>query len=143
MRNSDQITIGKKHSTLLASCGPSQDQKQVLNEIATEESFERQIKKDKSLKSKQPEVQKAAINFTYEDGEGVVVKDDDKGVDEGEDDDDSDDDGPGVALIEEVMNPTLLSDHDKSMIDNKAMVGLKPSCKFTNDLALNSDFSEM
>lgn len=96
-----------------------QDQKQVLSEIATEESFERQIKKDK-IKSKQPEVQKAAINFTYEDGEGVVAKDD---VDEGEDEDDSDDDGPGVALIEEVMNPSLLSDHDKSMIDNKAMVG--------------------
>ena len=61
------------------------------------------------------------INFTYEDGEGVVAKDDDK-VDEGDDDEDSDDDGPGVALIEEVMNPSLLSDHDKSMIDNKAMV---------------------
>ena len=99
-----------------------EDQKQVLSEIATEESFERQIKKDK-IKSKQPEVQKAAINFTYEDGEGVVAKDDDKGgVDEGDDDEDSDDDGPGVALIEEVMNPSLLSDHDKSMIDNKAMV---------------------
>lgn len=102
---------------------PLKDQKQVLNEIATEESFERQIKKDK-IKSKQPEVQKAAINFTYEDGEGVVAKDDDK-VDEGEDDEDSDDDGPGVALIEEVMNPSLLSDHDKSMIDNKAMVSFK------------------
>jgi len=104
----------------VACFGPLEDQKQVLNEIATEESFERQIKKDK-IKSKQPEVQKAAINFTYEDGEGVVAKDDDK-VDEGDDDEDSDDDGPGVALIEEVMNPSLLSDHDKSMIDNKAMV---------------------
>ena len=29
--------------------------------------------------------------------------------------------GPGLALIEEVMNPTQLSEQDKSQIDNRAM----------------------
>ena len=29
--------------------------------------------------------------------------------------------GPGLALIEEVMNPSQLSDQDRSLIDNRAM----------------------
>jgi hypothetical protein len=33
----------------------------------------------------------------------------------------SDDDGPGIALIEECMNPSQLLDADRSLIDNRAL----------------------
>ena len=101
----------------------------MLAEITTEELFDanRKIKGLKTKNQKTEEKQKAAINFTYEDGAGGVPRDEtaagavdeDGNVDE---DEDSDEDGPGIALIEEVMNPGLLSAGDKSIIDNKAMV---------------------
>ena len=127
------------------------DQKTALSEIKTEESFERLMSKKASkgrpgqvkgfhlqkfqlffvlwkycwpseINDKKiiptkapPEQQKAAISFTYEEGETVQAKED-----EHDESDDSDDDH-GLALIEEAMNPSLLSAHDKSMIDNKAM----------------------
>ena len=95
------------------------DQKHALNEIKTEESFERQLSK-KSHKGRPgqapPEQQKAAISFTYEEGETVPAEK----QEDAEESEDSDDEH-GLALIEEAMNPSLLSAHDKSMIDNKAM----------------------
>ena len=100
------------------------DQRQVLAEIHNEESFENQKNKLKTKPTKpSAETQKAAINFTYEDGDGVVKPDEGDG-DPAEGEDDSDEDGPGIALIEEVMNPSLLSAPDKSIIDNKAMVSV-------------------
>merc|ERR1711953_529335 len=95
------------------------DQRQVLTEIHNEESFENQKNKLKTKPTKpSAETQKAAINFTYEDGDGVVKPDEGDG-DPAEGEDDSDEDGPGIALIKEVMNPSLLSASDKSIIDNK------------------------
>ena len=77
-----------------------------------EESYERTVKKIE----KRNKEQKAAINFTYGDGETVAKAEAEENSDE-----DSDDDGPGIALIEEVMNPSQLSDQDRSLIDNRAM----------------------
>jgi len=96
--------------------------KMALAEIKAEESYERQLSKKQHKgrpgqapsQAQQPEQQKAAISFTYDEGEVVQAKEED------EDSDDSDDDN-GLALIEEAMNPAQLSAHDKSLIDNKAM----------------------
>lgn len=86
------------------------DQKQVLSEIQQEESFEKMARKlDKKRE------QRAAINVQYNQGEKAKPKDGSDSDDSGSDSD------PGIALLEDVMNPSLLSEHDQSSVDNKAM----------------------
>merc|ERR1719223_727672 len=63
--------------------------------------------------------QRAAINVQY--GEKSKPKDGSDSDDSGSDSD------PGIALLEDVMNPSLLSEHDQSSVDNKAMdFGIAP-----------------
>ena len=106
------------------------DQKMVLSEIAAEESFEKMAKKlDKKRE------QRAAINVQYNQGDKNKPKGERKIITriifchlDGSDSDDSGSDSdPGIALLEDVMNPTLLSSHDQSSVDNRAMdFGIAP-----------------
>ena len=107
------------------------DQKMVLSEIAAEESFEKMAKKlDKKRE------QRAAINVQYNQGDKSKPKGKEKScqlrvifcfLDGSDSDDSGSDSDPGIALLEDVMNPTLLSSHDQSSVDNRAMdFGIAP-----------------